>query len=56
MAVGTYEITHEKIMESGRSLFLQNGVPTCASFAREQGLPLEPFIGILKIKKRYSLH
>ena len=25
MAVGTYEITHEKIMESGRSLFLQNG-------------------------------
>lgn len=25
MAVGTYEITHEKIMESGRTLFLQNG-------------------------------
>lgn len=25
MAVGTYEITHEKIMDSGRSLFLKNG-------------------------------
>ena len=25
VAVGTYEITHEKIMESGRVLFLQNG-------------------------------
>lgn len=25
MAVGTYEITHEKIMESGRVLFLKNG-------------------------------
>lgn len=25
MAVGTYEITHEKIMESGRMLFLKNG-------------------------------
>ncbi|MDO4281630.1 MAG: TetR/AcrR family transcriptional regulator [Peptococcaceae bacterium] len=25
MAVGTYEITHEKILESGRQLFLQNG-------------------------------
>ena len=25
MAVGTYEITHERIMESGRTLFLKNG-------------------------------
>ena len=25
MAVGTYEITHEKILESGRALFLKNG-------------------------------
>lgn len=25
MAVGTYEITHEKIMNSGRALFLKNG-------------------------------
>ena len=25
MAVGTYEITHEKIIESGRALFLKNG-------------------------------
>ena len=25
LAVGTYEITHEKIMESGKKLFLENG-------------------------------
>ena len=25
MAVGTYEITHEKILESGKKLFLENG-------------------------------
>ena len=47
------EITHKKIMRLDGH-FTQNGyiLPTCASFAREQGLPLEPFIGILKIKKR----
>ena len=25
MAVGTYETTHEKILESGKQLFLKNG-------------------------------
>ena len=25
MAVGTYEITHKKILESGKKLFLENG-------------------------------
>ena len=58
MAVGTYETTHEKILESGKQLFLKMAMNAqiFGSFARVRGLRLEHTIGTLKIRRHCSRH
>lgn len=58
MAVGTYETTHEKILESGKQLFLKNGYErtNLRELCKGAGLRLEHTIGTLKIRRHCSRH